>query len=491
MAFPDETRYYSSLEAADNLLRGDFSEFSAKLASTYGRPGDAVIRLVPALVQKIAYNSFGLNTNNPVSLGIPVLFNFLILVISAWLFYQICRLIIQGEIAALTAALLYACLVNTSLYMRHILPYDAALCLMLYLLYSVLNRKKEGKELSNSYFARIGFLSSLLITIYPGFYAAPFIVLAVLIDWLSPITFLKSRWKAVVVYAISGVSALLMFEIVAQLGHHSYLISSFDLAHTIDQGSYDEGFSFLFKYLLQVEGPVGLILIILLVIYFYKVLIKLVRTRLPTALSDLDRIMFIATGFFLFHAFCTFYVHKMVFYGRLLHLYLPLIVLAAISVLESLVKYKIRDALLIVVSIFATGSFLIFFINYQKVSYPSDVLYHLHLKTGTSAKTKYVNQIGASSGLNYESPQPLLKGQDYAKPSSDTIVLINFAFLFPMRQINAAPDTTKMGETMLFDSPHFINFTAYQFEGYTIPERDLIRARKFRQQIRVFKSATL
>ncbi|MDO7853093.1 hypothetical protein [Hymenobacter convexus] len=485
MMFPDETRYYNSLKAAEYLMHGNVQLFFHELSGTYGRPGDALVRLLPALLQEGAFSMFGLNTNNPDSLIIPVLFNCIIVSISLFLFYRISLLLLADKTSALVATLIYGSLVNSNIYIRHILPYDTALCLMLYLVYYVLKRRREA-VINRKDYALVGALSALLIAIYPGFYMAPFLAFALLIQWDAPLTFVKEKLDCFVAYAIGGSAVLSFFELLSRAGGKSYLLSSFHLAHTIDQGSYEEGYSFLFKYLAQVEGILGVVLIIMFSIYFVLFVRNLISYKLKflAMSSDLDILVFTALGFFLLHATATFFLHKMVFYGRLTHHFIPFMVIAAVYGVKHLLSNKLGDYAMASVGVLAVVSFAVFFFSYQKVEYPFDLLYSRYSNNYAGEQFSYFNEIGASPGLKYDMPQPRwATTKSPASLKQDTTALVNFAFLFPIRVIPGPNPLLNKRNKVLYSAPHFINFKPYQFEGYNIQERELLQKAQYKYQI--------
>ncbi|RAK65766.1 hypothetical protein DLM85_13680 [Hymenobacter edaphi] len=416
---------------------------------------------------------------------IPVIINWLVLIVSAYIFYKVAHLLLRSELLGVMATLIYAGLINTNVYMRHVLPYDFAMCLMLYVLYTVLRQKQQGRAWNYAFFAKVGFISVFLITVYPGFYMAPFIVLAVLLDDRNPFVLLKKYFAGIVVYGLAGTVALLIFELISRLGGTSYLISSFHLAHTIDQGSYEEGFTFLVKYLYQIEGFIGTSLVALFVVYVIYLGGNLIKSfKDNSELDDLDKLVLVVAAFYFLHGFCTYFVHKMVFYGRLMHPFMPFVVLGAVSVIQRLSIPPLRTALVFALPLISLVSFGLFFKEYRVLDYPYDVLSQYHLNTNTASKVRYVNEVGKSPGFKYDIPEPARLNEASTAPTTDSLTLINFAFLFPMKHLTPAPDLAKLGSQVLFDGPHFLNFRAYQFEGFTIAERELIRASKFHFQIR-------
>ena len=71
---------------------------------------------------------FGVPASNLRSLLIPTSANVLITLLSLYLVFSIGVILCGNEAAALAAAVVYAFLVNSNVYVRHVLPYDWALC---------------------------------------------------------------------------------------------------------------------------------------------------------------------------------------------------------------------------------------------------------------------------------------------------------------------------------------------------------------------------
>ena len=483
---PDEFRYSYSVRAAQLLLHGDWREFCASLASTAGRPGDALVRLVPALLQHALLALTGLNIATPTSNVVPVLFNYVAVSLSAWYFYRICLLLLQNRPLALLGSVVYACLTNTNIYLRHILPYDAALLLMLFLVHYVLSLKRKGEPIRVRHYVGIGFLSALLVTVYPGYYMAPFIVLGVLVDWLHPLAFLQQRWKSVVAYVLGGAGVILLFEGVTRIGDASYIEGSYDLAHTIDQGSYEEGFTFLFKYLFQVEGLLGYALVLALLAYLVMVAVDVAtqRERITVNLSDTSKLLVVAAAFFLLHAAGGVLLHRVVFYGRLLHPFMPFLVIVTLLLLRRITAPGVRHGLMLSLAGVALLSFGLFFRDYQLVVYPVDVIYRMGINTGDKAYVRYYNQIKSYPGLVYSSPEPRTVGGGYVRIPGKVITLLNFTYPFPLRPVAVPVPVSSFGNQLLFDDSHALNFRAYPFEGFTIAERQILPQLNLRIRVR-------
>ena len=229
MAFPDEERYYQSVEAIKSFAKGDLRAGGAHLIQTQGRPGDALLRLLPAAMQGIWHTVGGPGPHDPRSLLIPVLFTYGVSVLSLLLFYRLARMLLPTQAVALLSTLLYACLVNSNVYIRHILPYELGLCSFLGLLVWLVRAQQQGRALTFGQLYRLGVGATLTFTIYPGYFFAPLIVLAVVLGAKG-----TSEWRqlsgflAMVGVFCGGVfSVLAFFEGIGQLTNYSYLESCF------------------------------------------------------------------------------------------------------------------------------------------------------------------------------------------------------------------------------------------------------------------------
>ena len=126
MAFVDESRYVNAMLGLRSLSEGHGQEFLRYINSMGARPGDGIWRAIPGLGQAVLLLIFDLNPNAPPSLQVPQAFNVLIVSFNALLLYHIYRRFFRVGMALLGLAL-YSSLVNTNLYLRHLLPYDHSL----------------------------------------------------------------------------------------------------------------------------------------------------------------------------------------------------------------------------------------------------------------------------------------------------------------------------------------------------------------------------
>lgn len=483
-AWPDENRYLSSLDAANQLFAGKFLEAFAAISNTQGRPGDALLRLFPAFIQIGAERWFHLPASDLASLLIPQLFNVAISLLIVLVFYKIVRQLFreQPPYLALICTAVYSLLTNNNIYIRHILPYDTSLLIFLVALYLALkitNRDlkepadtlKKVKPANPRLFILCGGLVGLGFTVYPGYYFFPVIIFVMLVFGSKPFL---TRLKILNIFSagIAVILVLMVFEVIAHFGGTSYIASSLLLSDTINQGTFEEGFIFLPEYLAQVDTFSGVLLLTLALFFLARTLYWLVRYR---KLSRLEVLGLVASGGYLLHASASVFLHKMVFYGRLLHLYIPFMVLAAFGALLLLNK-KWQGYILAIVLLFSIISFVQFSFEYLPLAYSESVLQNQGINLASYGVIDAQNETGP---CHQEDPVLPARGVGNTK-----ITLVNFCFFYPITA-TYTPYKADAPQKSLYNQPHFLSFRAYTFEAFSASERELIHNRQYRIQIYV------
>ena len=166
---------------------------------------------------------------------------------------------------------------------------------------------------------------------------------------------------------MSLVAILALTEVLARVSGDSFIKQCQDLFKTINQGSFEEGYVFLWKYMSTVEGATGR----LLVFYFGLFLVFSIR-KCPAPIVAI--FVLVILGYF-YHATMLVVFKKTVFYGRLIHMYVPFIVWSLVLFL----KYSLKDIhhrlIIPLVLCFSLASFLAFAARYVRLSYPIDFRY--------------------------------------------------------------------------------------------------------------------
>jgi len=116
----------------------------------------------------------GLNPNSPPSLQVPQLFNVLVTSLNMLLLYKIYRRFFQAGMALL-GMVLYSSLINTNLYLRHLLPYDHALFFFLLALWLLLRLTARSAGWK---YGLVGALVVFSYAVYPGYFMGPAVLLA-------------------------------------------------------------------------------------------------------------------------------------------------------------------------------------------------------------------------------------------------------------------------------------------------------------------------
>jgi hypothetical protein len=482
-AFPDESRYGYSIYALDCLRNHEPRGFVANLFATQARPGDAVIYLVPATVQGIFYQVLGWDPRLPASLIIPQLFNLVVGALILIVFYQVSLLVLESTSASFAATLVYGLLVNSNIYLRHILPYDAALLLMLAGVWYLLASRKRSGYISIKTSAVAALLATASFLTYPGYYFAPVLIGGLL--WFKCRGAHSSApvLKSFAVYVSSVILLLGLTELAAKIGGVSYFYNAAGLSTTIDQGSFEEGLSFGLKYLVQTERLAGIFLLSGTAAYTVIKSRDFLKTGLSGILND-DIYMLLSLSVigYLAHSFMTVVMHRMVFYGRILHLFMPFWIWPAIRIVASIRVREIKItayALVLSISLF---SFAGFYFQYQKLAYPRDVLYRYNIFWEALPPSMAVfEKLPAKRVI--APPSPRINGLDISRLVAD-LTVVNGGYFYPVDG-RYNPFIPPAGARMLFSGQHFLNFPAYLFEGFKMEERQHLQNQRI--NITVYK----
>ena len=477
MTFPDEVRYIPSGKVLESLAHFDIKEAAANLNETQGRPGETLVKMIPSAIQYATAEIFGMETYESANSYPLFLFNFAVYCLLLVQLYRIAKLLLNNKILALFSILLYCCLINSYIYMRHTLPYDCSLLIMSYALLQVL-KTTIYNTFSIKKMLLLGFIAFFGYVVYPGYvllFGLVFIML--MINKLSKNNLL-SRIKYGTFYVAGSIICLLLFEIIARIGNTSYIQDSITLSKTITQGNFEEGFNFLFKYLYYVESVNGIIIIIGLVIFTVTLLYRLFSKK---EITHIHRLFIVTATLFLLYASAGYFFHKMIWYGRLLHQFffvLAFVTSYGFGYLALHIKYKkplLGCAAGIVVTVFTIN-----LIEFKSYAYPQDVAWEV---------------VNHNPNHNLEEAceyPPLVNMLLYAqeKNNSETksqrLVIVNGCFYYPLNNDKLyheyIPET---GMELIINKPYFHNFKGYLFEGCNKEERAMYK--KLNLAVKVYK----
>ncbi len=471
---PDERRYLMTWIFLKHLLQGDLQGAVHAVFSAQGRPASILLHTIPAGLQFISAKIRHLELFETQNFDVVFVYNLVINIMTLYVLYRLFQLIFQNKTLSLTGILFYSVLVNNFSYLRHIYPYDESLLLFIYLAYRLVKAYLKQSNFNFKFSFWTGCFAFLGFLIYPAYYLS-FIAIYFMFNFLiwQKKNGIKT-WLILNTGYISGSTFLLfIFEILSRFGQASYLYNIRHLSGTVNQGDYRESYSFVIKYFWQVEQLTGLLLltgIIIFPIAFFKL------KKPSKQLTGIIVLSFLIP--YLFYTTSAYFFHNMVMMGRILHQFIFVIVLINIFVLQTL-NSKFRKYIILTLTLLLSIQFYSQIQTYLKISYPRDV-YWQYLKMYPITHIKQISEYENSwSNL----PQKI--DGFYINPNKlDSITIVNGQYFFPVDDAGKYHAYhLKNNKKLIFNSLHFINYKAYQFEAYKIKERALIDSLQFHIKI--------
>jgi hypothetical protein len=319
-AFVDETLYFTSVMALQSLAEGDVAGAARHLADGRGRQGAAILQLPIAALQAMP-SAFGVPASNPRSLMIPAAFNVVASLLTLWFFVRIATVLTGDWVSALTAATLYACLVNTNLYLRHVLPYEWSLCAGAGAMWMIVTRPPSVSAALSA-----GALAAGVVACYTGYYLFAAVITAAFLLTTAESHGAVRAIRLTTMFVAAAAFIVAIIEAVCRVGGVSYVASSRTLAGTIAMGSFDEGWTFLPEYLIRVERVSGVVLLAGVCLW--------ITTAVPRCLHGarvrpVDIWLGCAVGGWIAQALLAAQAKTFVFYGRLIHPWMLFLALAS------------------------------------------------------------------------------------------------------------------------------------------------------------------
>jgi hypothetical protein len=489
LAFPDEMRYCQSGKALQHLSELKIGAAIKDIFSIQGRPADGLIKIVPNALQYVTAIFFGLNYYESKNSYPLFIFNFIVYCLILVIHYKFSNILLKDDYLALLSVLLYCTLTNSYLYLRHALPYDVSLFIFYVAIYKIAFYIEEN-SLSNKKSLMIGIFSFFGFLVYPGYF--PLLIVCLIILFCNNLS--KQNIFTKICYAnyyILGASlCLFIFEKIGRLVGQSYILDAKGLSKTITQGSFEESFVYIIKYLFEVEGVTGIILLISLPIYFFMILNKIKnKTFKQDSLISLVGIALLTT--YLSYAFAGYFLHKVVYYGRLLHQYLPFICIISIYAINILlIKITRKNQLILsVISIIFIVNFGFNFIKLNSHVYPRDIMWQL-IRANNSDNVGNVFNFDDHWPVMPKEKEVIYYGID-GKPIRSYYNIIEVGDHFN-GSIYIVNNLTKQkifnphdNFRLLESKPSFMNFKAYQYDtGANMNDRYNMDKRNI--QIKIF-----
>ena len=542
LAFPDEHLWLTSSKAAAALCSGEVQQAAAHLSGWGTRPAEYLIRLPSAFVLLAIEISGWMNPTSPPALRAVTGQNVVVAFLLGFVFYRVTRRLLPAESAAVAAAA-FSLLTANHMWVRHVVPYDMALLAHLVALnlalklpavdpppgfwrtagvgaltvgglllaYPIAFYQARWLALPAALllwtgitgvaiaFSRLGegafrgafgagLVSGVALALYPAYYAfvpalGAFVVLSA--DSKRVFAISHSSARNAVLFGTGALFVVSAFEVVARIGDVSYLGSARLLASTITDGSFEEGFVFLSKWLWALDPWAAAWLLPCAAIGAFT-LFEAGRRKvcLYPGTNSLTRICVILSGFYLLYGFQSVIMHKMVFTGRYARMYLPVVVWLAAVAISRISEIRWRTLATTIALGMSGFAFSQFASEYSRVGYPADVLHELRISYEDVRPENVVHE--ASIIPNYTLPvRTMTAGRlpFISRPGDDRFVIVNFAIFSlvgpPMRRFQPAEDMV-----LIADHPHFLGLRASLFEAY--PERKRAELRALAPKLRVF-----
>lgn len=473
-AFEDEGRYTDAARALEHFARGRIPAGLEEVFSTQGRPGATFIQTVPNALQFLTSRFHGLHIYNPANTYPLFLFNFGAYLLLLWVLYRYAVLLLRSREAALMAVLLYSSLINPQLYLRHALPYDAGLLVLLFVLEQCTRRAVEGAWRPMP-FVLLGMAACFGCAIYPGYYPV-FLTAGVV---LLVANWRKEHWRArvacKVAYAVGGFGCFGLLEFLSRAGGRSFIRELSTLSGQITQGAFDEMLTYGLSYQIEVERWGGVLVLVGVAACFWqcaKVIGRGEWEREGRVLLPLG----LAAGGFVAYSVAGYLLHSMVLYGRLLHQYYPFACIGIAYAFDGILLRSAWGARWIKVGVVTCAVvFLANWASLMRLSYPADV------SAWTADRYQFPEVLNV---CEFESSFSLVVKPDLflppppGAPKANGIraVLVNPCVYTPVHQsLGHTPFRPGERDRLILDLPHFLGHPAYQFEGYLPAEREMIR----------------
>jgi hypothetical protein len=449
----DEVDYFCAEDAFDALVAFRFSEFSHQISLTEGKPTETLFKVAQVPIHRLWALVIHEPRHSPSGLWILGFINILVSLSVLLVFYLILLALNIRKEAALLAMAALGVLVNFNLYTRHLLSYDLGLLFpLLSLLILIRSESKNEKELQKA-----GFISSLGFTSYHGL----FMIYPIIGAWLfyssskSGIEF-KKRIR----FIAKGFFPLLVFyEIFFWIGGHSFFLELLKIGGSIGQGSFNEGIIYAPLYLSKVEGWLGIIIFILMLLATILGISQ--KATLPA-----QRLLLISVMAYLLFSFAVYFLHAFVFYGRIMHLYIPFFVLGAVLFLE---HWNITRSKFIQTLLFLSLGFQ-YFENIKSLNsftYPRKVLSLFPLSESHIKSNSNFFYYELDLSENYITNQRFIKqGTQFSNSIQEPLFFKNTCFFqhHPDRFIETYKPFDSKEKKIVFEKLHFMSYPAYTFE---------------------------
>ncbi len=359
------------LEDTDELLYiwihlhfADFthlSTWSHCMFRVQGQPPEILIRLMEYICLLPIAASMGKSMLHPDILYFMGLFNIVVSLLILYVFFRILLKLKFSFEYALTGVVLLGTLFNYNMYTRHILPYDHALLFQLLALNILL-----GDNVGYRKIMLAGLFSAIGLTNYLGCFMFMFINFGYLL--LSNYKMPKVALMKALFFVLPFLILILCYQALTLADEKSYLSFLGEYSDTVNSGgSFDEGLIYVFLYFYLVEKCWGILLLLLSFAGGYLLFLNI-------NFSKARLVLFLGLIAYLTFGVYVYFFHKMLFSGRVLHIYYPFVIIGVLGLLQ---QQKILKPAYMIAGIvfFAFISYAFVIKDFNRIGYPRNAIY--------------------------------------------------------------------------------------------------------------------
>lgn len=492
----DERFYVPASDLVDALARGDARTalnclYETRGGSTAVRPAFLLVSTLPVVAQRSVGALTDISRETLQYYDAASAFNVLVTLGITVCVFGIARLWTGSSWLGLLTAVVYSLLCNANIWIRHMVAYQDSLLLFLIALW-LISCEPRSKSRGTLRMAVAGALTALGFGCYPGHYAFA------VINGAVALARNRHRLRSVAAFATTSIAGLVIFELLARFVGRSYFHDLGLLSTAITMGDYKEGYVFLWRYLRDVEGVVGVVLFVLSCGF---AVFALWRRKVPMPLSMRTGLI-VAILCYLFHASMGVLAGKMVFYGRVMMIYLPFVVVGAVLALSHLRPLGLRRAGVCALLAASVYSFVSFAVPYSRIVYPADFLQETMAGLGRDNAYPPYALWGFADGdrsetVEWHDPElvtvtdsrpdgsdvfTLLASHDSLRENRPRFIGVNLKFMW---YIKGKYDrfTPPEGYVLVAEAPHPLLFPATGYEGSKPWERSRIQQRQYTMRI--------
>jgi hypothetical protein len=385
--------------------------------------------------------------------------NAFVVILQAVLLRKIILSFYKNPLSADLSIALWLVFANTNLYCRHILPYDHSLLFWLFAVYFSLSENKSKHWLSGI-FAALG-----LLTYWGSIPALFFYSFSV----IQRFRFFKS-----LPFFLPFIIIFLGFEFLAQLNNFSYFSFLISYQTTIHRGNFDEGFSFPFLYLFQVEKVTGALFLSIFLGSLF-----LIRKKSMKAQTN---VLYPTVFSFLLFSSLVYFANIFVWYGRVVHFILPFLILSSHQVFE-LISKRIYISCLFGFILVVVYGFQLF--SWNKIFYPRNFIEN-QVNKSDKKQFKFETKVGLRLD---NSPFVEICYKSKKSNNQGKILLVNAGFLldYPSSKFLNSKQKIKIPKSYKLTKAglHFQSHPFYQFEYNDRIGRNYFDKNRF--QIRLYR----